>query len=819
MLIVTSGVAATATGNETQKRQKESDIISWKPLGRVSMDQKKRFHIDERYVSVNLTLSIVIYSVVIPFCVYLSVDNFIHGKILVAKYALFCAVMTAIAIVNLSICKYGKKKRKWLMHLALNIQCVVYWLTFTFFLYTGGTEGTSIFLFFVAVPVVFFFFNLSYGLYFCMVFFIIMCVYMNTPLKNMGYQFPAVYYSRIPMMYLANVIMVAVAQYEIVKAKIKQDKALEEARRASEAKTDFLANTSHEIRTPINAVLGMNEMILRESAKAEKLSGASPMAYHEAFKKIRSYAGNVAGAGSNLLAIINDILDFTKIEEGKMDIVEVEYQLSSVINDVSNMIYFKAREKNLSFLTDVDETLPDYLFGDVVRVRQVITNILNNAVKYTDEGSVLFKITGKRRENSMDGKPVIELDIAVTDTGIGISRENMGKLFGKFERVDLEKNSTKEGTGLGLAITRMLLKMMDGDVQVESTYGVGSTFTLRIPQKIISDEPVGNFKEKFEKNLDGNKIYHESFRAPEARILIVDDTKMNLLVATEFLKDTQMRIDTAGGGKEAVELALKNTYDVILMDQRMPEMDGEEAFRTIRNHKEGPNINTPVICLTADAVVGARERYLSKGFNDYLTKPIDSTYLETMLKKYIPADKIEIVTEEEDIEKNGAGEQENVESPFMIMEENGINTAKGLANCGGDDEFYRSILLEYLRGAKEKKEDMKKFLDAEDFWNYGILIHSLKSTSAMIGAEEPYNIALELERAAKEDNRDFVLSNHEEFLKKYDFILEVLEKVVSIEDEIEDYEIDENGVMEFSAGGGNGAFPAIIGGRQTDGAL
>ena len=573
------------------------------------MNKKRRLRIDERYVTVNLTLSIILYAMVVPFCIYLCVDNYIHGNTLVARYALFCAVMTAIAITSFSICKFGKKKRRWLMHLAINIQCVVYWITFTFFLYTGGTEGSSIFLFFVAVPVVLFFFNLTYGLYFCLVFFVIMCVYMYTPLRELGYQFPDVYYSRLPMMYLVNVVMVAVAQYETVKAKIKQDNALEEARRASEAKTDFLANTSHEIRTPINAVLGMNEMILREASKADRLSGASPMVYHEAFRKIRSYAGNVDSAGSNLLAIINDILDFTKIEEGKMDIVEVEYRLSSVINDVSNMVYFKAKEKNLAFVTEVDESLPDGLRGDVVRVRQIITNVLNNAVKYTDKGSVTLRVTGKRTEPGPDGTPVMELVVAVSDTGIGIREENLEKLFGKFERVDLEKNSTKEGTGLGLAITKMLLEMMHGQITVESAYGVGSTFTVTIPQKVLSETPVGDFKAAFEKRLGEKKAYYESFRAPEARILIVDDTKMNLIVAKEFLKDTLVQIDTAGGGKEAVELARRTRYDVILMDQRMPEMDGEEAFRAIRSQKAGQNTATPVICLTADAVVGAETPY------------------------------------------------------------------------------------------------------------------------------------------------------------------------------------------------------------------
>ncbi len=763
------------------------------------MSEKKRFHIDEHYVTVNLTLSIILYLMVVPFCVYLAIDNFIRHDYTVARYALFCAIMTAIAVVLFSICKWGRKKRRWLMHVAINIQCFVYWITFFFFLYTGGTEGSSIFLFFLAVPVVFFFFNLSYGLYFNMVFFIIMVVYFNSPLRENGFQFPDVYYSRLPMMYLVNVVLCGMAQYQIDKGKIKQDKALEGAKRANEAKTDFLANTSHEIRTPINAVLGMNEMILREANKAEKLQDASTEDYHEAFKNIRNYAGNVDSAGSNLLAIINDILDFTKIEEGKMEIVEVEYQLSSVINDVSNMIYFKTREKNLTFKTDIDENLPDALFGDVVRVRQVITNILNNAVKYTDKGGIFLKISGSRKGAGPDGKPVLELIVSVTDTGIGITKEDQGKLFKKFERVNLEKNSTKEGTGLGLAISKMLLDMMHGTIKVVSTYGAGSTFTVTIPQLILSDEPVGDFKKKFEKSLGEKTAYHESFRAPDANILIVDDTRMNLVVATEFLKDTKVRIDTASGGKEAVELALRNSYDVILMDQRMPEMDGEEAFKLIRSHKEGPNADTPVICLTADAVVGAREKYLSKGFSDYLTKPIDSTYLEMMLKKYIPAEKIKPVTEDE---KSPARDDEEVKNEDAIrnLQSDGIDTSKGLANCAGDKDFYMTILFEYLNGSDEKKKDLQKFLDSGDFKNYEILIHSLKSSSAMIGAQTPSRIAQELETAAAKDDKGFILSNHDEFLKEYNNVLYALRKVVPQSDDSKDedeFEIGENGAMEF----------------------
>ncbi|MBR4819694.1 MAG: response regulator [Clostridiales bacterium] len=760
--------------------------------------KNKRFHIDERYVTVNLTLSIILYSVVVPFCIYLAVDNLIRGDLLVARYALFCATMTAFATICFAICKFGKKRRRWLMHLAINVQCFVYWITFCFFLYTGGTSGTSIFLFFLAVPVVFFFFNLSYGLYFNMVFFIIMLVYVNTPLRDMGYQFPEAYYSRLPMMYLVNVVMCGLAQYETVKAKIKQEKALEEARRASEAKTDFLANTSHEIRTPINAVLGMNEMILRESVKAEKMTDGKPSDYQEAFKKIKHYSGNVDSAGNNLLAIINDILDFTKIEEGKMKIVEVEYQLSSVINDVSNMIYFKAKEKNLTFVTDVDERIPDRLFGDVVRIRQVITNILNNAVKYTEKGSVSLKITGRKLNITASGKQVMELIVSVSDTGIGISEENLSKLFGKFERVDLEKNSTKEGTGLGLAITKMLVQMMHGDIKVESTYGSGSTFTINIPQLVLSEEPIGNFTEKFEKELGGRKEYHESFRAPNARILIVDDTKMNLVVATEFLKDTKVNIDTAGGGKEAVELALSNKYDVILMDQRMPEMDGEETLKVIKSHEEGPNIKTPVICLTADAVVGARERYLSKGFDDYLTKPIDSTNLEKTLKKYIPAEKIEIVEKEEKAPEAPviSAPEISASSEFAALSECGIDTDKGIANCAGDKDFYISILKEYSKDAQEKKAKLKGFLEEGNLKDYAILIHSLKSTSATIGAMAPSKLAQALEAAANDDNKDFVLENQDAFIKEYDTVLQAIGKVIPEDDKTVSSDPDDE-IMEF----------------------
>ena len=403
---------------------------------------------------------------------------------------------------------------------------------------------------------------------------------------------------------------------------------------ANAAKSNFLADMSHEIRTPINAVLGMNEMILRETTDPN----------------IKTYAGNVESAGKNLLSIINDILDFSKIEAGKMEITDAPYKLSSVLNDVTNMITFRARSKDLSFDVHVDESIPDELYGDEVRVRQIVTNILTNAVKYTKEGGVTLDVKAKprpdlmrREEDAADPnalKGFIDLIVSVTDTGIGIKEEDKEKLFQKFGRVDLQRTNTIEGTGLGLAITGNLLSLMHGDVKVDSTYGKGSTFTIRVPQGIISTDAIGDYHKKLEKSMQDRKAYHESFRAPDAHILVVDDTVMNLVVLKGLLKKTQAVLDTAPGGEEALKLAAEKAYDLILLDQRMPGLDGTETLQRLRDDTDGPNANTPVICLTADAVQGARERYLQEGFTDYLSKPVEGPVLEGALAQYLPADKI-----------------------------------------------------------------------------------------------------------------------------------------------------------------------------------
>lgn len=406
--------------------------------------------------------------------------------------------------------------------------------------------------------------------------------------------------------------------------------AAEVANQANEAKSLFLSTMSHDIRTPMNAIIGMDEMILRDSND----------------KDILMYAESIRTAGITLLGIINNILDFSKIETGKMNLIEVDYNFVSMLNDLVNMVQRKAEDKRLRFELQVDKNIPSMMHGDEIRIKQVITNILSNAVKYTKKGSILFSISYSKCENDKDS---VILHISVKDTGIGIKKEDLNKLFVAFERIDELKNRNIEGTGLGMAIAQSFLKMMGSTVQVESVYGEGSNFYFDLKQKVIKWEPVGEFESAFNHFVSEREAYTVSFVAPEARILVVDDSEVNLKVFVSLLKRTKMHIETADSGEACIELFKKNFYNLIFLDHMMPEKDGIETLKEMKACADTPNQKTPVICLTANAISGMREMYIEAGFDDYLTKPIDTVKLENMLLEYLPENLINVPNASQDI--------------------------------------------------------------------------------------------------------------------------------------------------------------------------
>ena len=514
----------------------------------------------------------------------------------------------------------------------------------------------------------------------------------------------------------------------------KMKNELEVAKAASEAKSAFLSSMSHEIRTPINAVLGFDEMILLENKDPE----------------INKYAQDIQSAGKTLLALINDILDFSKIEAGKMDIVPVQYELTSTVNDVVSMTMSLANDKGLTFDVNVDPKTPHLLFGDEIRIKQCMTNILSNAVKYTEKGGLTLTV-GFEETDDPDGTDSILLTVAVRDTGIGIREEDMEKLFTAFDRLDQVRNKAVKGTGLGMSITKQLLENMGSRLEVESEYEKGSNFHFAVKQQVVKREEIGDLTEAFKKYIphEGSENKNDTFFAPDADILVTDDTENNLLVVTRLLKRTGIKIDTAESGAKTLELIKKKKYDIIYLDHMMPEMDGIETLHRMKELPDNKNADTPVIVLTANAVSGSREMYMNEGFTDYMTKPVSYLTLKNSLVRYLPEDKIKEKQPGSTTDSNPAdGSTEEAVSEALAAVQ-GIDVSEGIM-YSGDEETLIEVIQGYSRRIDEASGEIENELKELNIKNYTVHVHALKSSSRLIGAKELSEMALDMENTGNE---------------------------------------------------------------------
>ncbi len=509
----------------------------------------------------------------------------------------------------------------------------------------------------------------------------------------------------------------------------------DDARAATRSKSRFLAHMSHEIRTPINAIMGMNEMILRES--------------HE--EDIRGYAADAKTAAQSLLGIINDILDITKIEAGKLTIVSVEFDLAHLISDLYNLIRFKAESKGLRLVVIADEALPSMLYGDDIRLKEVLVNLLSNAVKYTHEGSIILEV------RCVDNNGIF---FSVKDTGIGIKEDDMDRLFGAFDRIEEERNHNIEGSGLGLNITTSLLLLMGSELKVKSEYGKGSEFYFTLYPIVADSTPVGKLDvHVYERHISN---YCSEFEAPDAHILVVDDNEMNRAVFVNLLKATKVQISEASGGKQCLELTSANRYDIIFMDHMMPEMDGIDTFKAIRADKDNLCYDVPIIVLTANAVTGAKEQYMEIGFDGFLTKPVDPQKLEetvfATLDYSIIKPRMEIDTKSVPPPATELPVIDGVDwnyAKLHFQEETALlDTVKMFAVSIKRD-------FDELTGYFDNLDDEQSLV------SYRVKVHSMKSSALMIGIVQLAGMAMELEKAARSGSRSVIYALHPVFAERW----------------------------------------------------
>lgn len=514
----------------------------------------------------------------------------------------------------------------------------------------------------------------------------------------------------------------------------------EQAEQANIAKSAFLANMSHEIRTPMNAIVGLSDIIMEESRG----------------RKVYAYARDIKSSSRNLLMLINDILDLSKVEAGKMELVMVKYHVKTLVNEVLNMLDIMASQHGLSLQSEFDMEMPCRYLGDDGRIKQILINILNNALKFTKEGYVKISVAGAPGDE--EGSEW--LSFRIEDTGCGIREEDLSGIFDNFRQVDSKRNRSVEGTGLGLSITKHLVELMQGSIEVESVYGEGTAFTVRIPQKIVDKRPLLEVPEAEVPKEE--KL--EPFTVEGYRVLVVDDNKINRRVARTFLLSYGFEIDEAEGGREAIELVRGTKYDIIFMDHMMPQMDGIEAVKIIRSEC-GENGRRPVvIALTANAMDGVRDTFLNNGFEDFLAKPLDRKMLHGALRKWIPEKK------RVPSKAWAAGEpSDNARhAKFKDIFIEGIDVDELVGRYSGSVEDYKELLDLYCLDGKRKLKLLRELWEKGDYKTYGIEVHALKSASANVGAMKLSKSAKDQERAVGRGDETFVDSHVEQLLGEYE---------------------------------------------------
>lgn len=539
---------------------------------------------------------------------------------------------------------------------------------------------------------------------------------------------------------------------ELRKTRDEAEEAMAAAQAASQAKSEFLTNISHEIRTPINAILGYNEMVLRDTEKNE----------------VAQYCVNIQSAGKSLLSMISDMMDYTEMESGSIKLEEGNYSTASMISDIMICGKYFAEKKDIEIRVDIDSSIPKMLHGDSARITRIFSNLLSNSVKYTDFGHIDVVIKWEQKSEFAGW-----INAEVTDTGIGLRDEDIERITSAFHRADKKRNQNIQGLGLGLTIVTRLLAMMGSSLSIKSEYGKGTSISFRLMQGIVDPTPLGNVESLI--CIPEKSTLSAGFTAPEARLLAVDDNSMNLELYRGSLKDTKIQIDTAMNGVEALELISRYKYDLIILDHMMPVMDGMETLKTIK--KQNLCQDVPILVITANAVPGEKSVYLNAGFDDYLSKPVSSRQLLEAVRKYLPEHLIRPYSSDLPIEED----EEQSKSGAIGRLSSFLDIKSAMEYCYNSEELYLNIINTYVE--ENRLEDIRNYCKEKDFENYRIQVHALKSGSRTIGAGGLSEHALSLEMAAKNNDTEFILENNESLLDEYGSLLERIKAALAGSDE------------------------------------